>query len=90
MATQSSILAWEIPWTEEPGGLQSMGPQTVGHDGHDLATNQQQQPNWNQECEMRKQKYEDRKNNSRIKTETFKYTVSFNICGDIEVCSRTP
>ena len=28
MATHSSILAWEIPWTEEPGGLQSMGPQS--------------------------------------------------------------
>ena len=27
MATQASILAWEIPWTEEPGGLQSMGSQ---------------------------------------------------------------
>ena len=26
------ILAWKIPWTEEPGGLQSMGPQKVGHD----------------------------------------------------------
>ena len=32
MATDSSILAWEIPWTEEPGGLQSMGSQKVGHD----------------------------------------------------------
>ena len=32
MATQSSILAWEIPWTEEPGGLQSMGSQRVRHD----------------------------------------------------------
>ena len=32
MATHSSILAWTIPWTEEPGGLQSMGPQRVGHD----------------------------------------------------------
>ena len=32
MATQSSILAWEIPWTEKPGGLQSMGSQRVGHD----------------------------------------------------------
>ena len=31
MATHSSILAWEIPWTEEPGGLQSMGSQRVGH-----------------------------------------------------------
>jgi len=32
MATHSSILAWRIPQTEEPGGLQSMGSQTVGHD----------------------------------------------------------
>ena len=31
MATHSSILAWEIPWTEEPGGLSSMGSQRVGH-----------------------------------------------------------
>ena len=31
MATRSSILVWEIPWTEEPGGLQSMGLQKVGH-----------------------------------------------------------
>ena len=31
MATHSSIRAWEIPWTGEPGGLQSMGSQTVGH-----------------------------------------------------------
>ena len=31
MATDSSMLAWEIPWTEEPGGLQSMGSQRVGH-----------------------------------------------------------
>ena len=29
--THSSILAWEIPWTEEPGGLQSVGSQRVGH-----------------------------------------------------------
>ena len=32
MATHSSILAWRIPWTEQPGGLQSMGLQRVGHD----------------------------------------------------------
>ena len=32
MATHSSILAWEIPWTEEPGGLESMGSQRVGQD----------------------------------------------------------
>ena len=31
MATHSSILTWRIPWTEEPGGLQSMGSQRVGH-----------------------------------------------------------
>ena len=32
MATHFSILAWRIPWTEEPGGLQSMGSQRAGHD----------------------------------------------------------
>ena len=32
MTTHSSIVAWKIPWTEEPGRLQSMGPQRVGHD----------------------------------------------------------
>ena len=32
MATHSNILAWEIPWTEEPGRLQSMGSQRVGHE----------------------------------------------------------
>ena len=31
-ATHSSILAWRVPWTEEPGGLQSTGSQRVGHD----------------------------------------------------------
>ena len=40
MATYSSIAASEIPWTEEPDGVQSMGSQRVGHD---LATKQQQQ-----------------------------------------------
>ena len=40
MATHSSILAWRIPGTEEPGGLQSMGSQRVGHDWE---TKQQQQ-----------------------------------------------
>ena len=32
MGTHSNILAWRMPWTEEPGGLQSMGPQRVRHD----------------------------------------------------------
>ena len=40
MATHSSILAWKIPWTEEPGGLQFMALQRVRYD---LATKQQQQ-----------------------------------------------
>ena len=37
MATHSSVLAYRIPWTEEPGGLQSMGSQRVTHDWSDLA-----------------------------------------------------
>ena len=48
MATRSSILAWGIPWTEEPGGLQSVGSQRAGHDrvtnthriGHLMGTGQ--------------------------------------------------
>ena len=32
MATHASLLAWRIPWTQEPGGVQSMGSQSVGHD----------------------------------------------------------
>ena len=40
VATHSGILAWEIPWTQEPGGLQSMGLLIVGHD---LAIKRQQQ-----------------------------------------------
>ena len=37
MATHSSILAWRTPWTEEPGGLQSIGSQRVRHDQRNLA-----------------------------------------------------
>ena len=37
MATHSNVLAWRLPWSEEPGGLQSMGSQRVGHD---IATKQ--------------------------------------------------
>jgi len=36
MATHSSILAWRIPWTEEPGGLQSIGLHRVGYDSNNL------------------------------------------------------
>ena len=38
MATHCSVLAWETPWTEEPGGLQPMGPQRVRHDSRDTAS----------------------------------------------------
>ena len=41
MATHSNILAWEIPWTEEPSGLQSIGLHRVGHDWSNLAYNQE-------------------------------------------------
>ena len=37
MATHSSVLAWRIPWTEEPGGLQPIGSQRVRHDHSNLA-----------------------------------------------------
>ena len=40
MATHLSLLAWEIPWTEDPGGLQSIGLQRIRHD---LVTKEQQQ-----------------------------------------------
>ena len=42
MATHSSILAWRIPWTEEPGGLQPIGSQRVRHDRRDLECTQGQ------------------------------------------------
>ena len=46
MATHSIILAWKIPWTEEPGGLQSIGLQ----ERHDLATKQQQEECYQMVC----------------------------------------
>ena len=49
MATHSNILARIIPWTGEPGGLQSMGSQRVGHD---LATEQQQMQIWQEKDEL--------------------------------------
>ena len=38
MATHSGMLAWRIPWTEEPSGLQSIGSQKVGHNSERLST----------------------------------------------------
>ena len=43
MATDSSTLAWKIPWMEEPGGLQSMGSHRVGHNWSDLAAATEEQ-----------------------------------------------
>ena len=43
MATHSSILAWRIPWTEEPGGLQSIGSQRCGHNWSHLARSMHKQ-----------------------------------------------
>ena len=51
MATRSSMPPWEIPWTGEPGGLQSMGSRRVGHD---TVTNQQQSHDGKQGFPMRK------------------------------------
>ena len=41
MAAHSSILAWEIPWTEKPGGIQSTGSLSVERDRHNLVTKEQ-------------------------------------------------
>ena len=50
MATHSSTLAWEIPWTEEPGGLQAMGSQGAGHN---LATEHERDGEGIQESSLR-------------------------------------
>ena len=59
MATHTSILAWKIPWTEDPGRLQSKGLQRVGHTWV-TEQQQQQQPelsislmNWKDHCEFK-------------------------------------
>ena len=44
MATHSTVLAWRIPWTEEPGRLQSMGSWRVGHDGATKEPHKDQSP----------------------------------------------
>ena len=46
MATHSNILAWKIPCTEEPGGLQSMGPQGIGHDWATNTNTYKKEQNW--------------------------------------------
>ena len=74
MATHSSILAWEIPRTEEPGGLQYMGPKRVGHD---LGTKQQQQQILNKWSEI------------KINTQLEKQTMS-NIAGSLFLSPITP
>ena len=48
MATHSSVLAWRIPWMEEPGGLQSMGSQGVGHGWATNTRRKKRQLQWKQ------------------------------------------
>ena len=57
MAAHSSVLAWKIPWTEEPGGLQSTGSPRVGHD---KVTQQQQQQVETDANEITKELHKDR------------------------------
>ena len=57
MATHSSILAWIIPWTEEPGGLQSMDSQRVGRDWTELNTQPPVQPKINKKFKNHYFKY---------------------------------
>ena len=64
MEAHSSILAWRIPWTEKPGGLQSMGSQRVGHDWSSLADMQtslgwSQKASWKTDTWDESQGYED-------------------------------
>ena len=55
MATHSSVLAWRIPGTGEPGGLPSMGSHRVGHDWSDLAVYSLiQQLRWNEQMSLKK------------------------------------
>ena len=72
IATHSNILAWKIPWIEEPGGLQSMGLQGVRHD---LATTQQQAPRCSQ-CRRSMLHTEEVKSLSRVQLFATLWTVS--------------
>ena len=49
METHSSVLAWRVPWTEEPGGLESIGSQRAGHDWSHLA----QHTGWQQQIQQK-------------------------------------
>ena len=62
MVTDSSIVIWKIPWTEEPGRLQSMGSQRVEHD---LATKEQQRPRGKKKKKQGRGKKEERKERGR-------------------------
>ena len=61
MATHSSVLAWRVPWTEEPDGLQATGSQRVGHDCRDLAgkrKKERRRERWAGRREVRRKKDE--------------------------------
>ena len=74
MITDSAILIWKIPWTEEPGRLQSMGSQGVEHD---LATKEQRPKGKRKKQRRKKRRKEGRRTGGRKKErkETF-----FNLC----------
>ena len=77
MATHSSILAWRIPWTEEPGGLQSIGSQRVRHDWSDLACTQ-----------ARKLREIKRTNLAEVMFCSNKKDTCTNVCGFQSLCHR--
>ena len=62
MVTDSTIVIWKIPWTEEPGRLQSMGSQRVEHD---LATKEQQRPRGKKKNKDEEKKKKERKEEGR-------------------------
>ena len=71
MIIHSSILAWRTPWTEEPGGLQSIGSQSVGHNWSDLACDKKKRRGFKSiKLEMKKEMlqghHRNRKDNKRL------------------------
>ena len=78
MAAHSSILAWRIPWTEEPGRLQTIGLQRVGHDWSDLACMHSIAGNYIQYPVMNHNRKEYKKNVYICKTESLCCTVEIS------------
>ena len=77
MVTDSSIVIWKIPWTEEPGRLQSMGSQRVEHD---LATKEQQRPRGKKKKKTRKRKKRRKKGKRKGGRKKERKEKIFNLC----------